>query len=124
MNKTSHVRIKVHHKAIERFGLTGEGFVIDDIGIGEGIDELSQVVELQGNTAKRQGHVLPRRYNRLPLAQTAGGGGNPQSEAAVEAALKWFVQHQLPDGGWSLDLVSCPACKGQCSHSGEPARSE
>ena len=31
------------------------------------------------------------------------GGGTPESEEAVEAALKWIAKHQLPDGGWSLD---------------------
>lgn len=31
------------------------------------------------------------------------GGGNAASEAAVAAALRWIVDHQLPDGGWSFD---------------------
>jgi hypothetical protein len=31
------------------------------------------------------------------------GGGNKESEAAVAAGLKWIVQHQAPDGHWSLD---------------------
>jgi hypothetical protein len=52
---------------------------------------------------------------RQSLVQS--GGGNSQSEAAVEAALKWFIQHQLPDGGWSFDLTKCPSCQGQCTHS-------
>ena len=42
-------------------------------------------------------------------------GGNADSEAAVEAALEWLIAHQLPDGGWSLDLRACPNCGGQCS---------
>ena len=54
---------------------------------------------------------------RQSLVQS--GGGNSQSEAAVEAALKWFIQHQLPDGGWSFDLKECPSCQGQCTHGGE-----
>ena len=53
---------------------------------------------------------------RQSLVQS--GGGNSQSEAAVEAALKWFIQHQLPDGGWSFDLTQCPSCQGQCTHGG------
>jgi hypothetical protein len=31
------------------------------------------------------------------------GGGNGRSEAAVAAGIKWIVQHQAPDGHWSLD---------------------
>jgi hypothetical protein len=30
-------------------------------------------------------------------------GGNPRSEAAVAAGLKWLAMHQAPDGHWSLD---------------------
>ncbi len=30
-------------------------------------------------------------------------GGSAASEEAVALALKWIIDHQLPDGGWSLD---------------------
>jgi hypothetical protein len=46
------------------------------------------------------------------------GGGNDQSEAAVDAALKWIIAHQLPDGGWSFNNRACPDCQGQCGDSG------
>ncbi len=42
------------------------------------------------------------------------GGGNLESEASVEAALKWLISHQKEDGGWSFDLSTCPECNGQC----------
>ena len=44
------------------------------------------------------------------------GGGTPQSERAVDAALAWMAAHQLPDGSWTADLAACPSCKGQCSN--------
>ena len=43
------------------------------------------------------------------------GGACQRGEDAIEAALKWFAAHQLPDGGWSLYFDD--SCK-QCSHSG------
>ena len=30
-------------------------------------------------------------------------GGSAESESAVKLALKWIVDHQLPDGGWDLN---------------------
>jgi serine/threonine protein kinase len=65
-----------------------------------------------------QGPFPGRTNPRLRQRLVAAGGGTPQSEAAVDAALKWFIQHQMPDGGWSFDLNQCPSCRGQCSHSG------
>jgi hypothetical protein len=55
-------------------------------------------------------------------AIAAANGGGADTEAAVEAALKWFINHQMPDGGWSLDLEACPSCKGQCKGSGDKNR--
>ena len=45
-----------------------------------------------------------------PGQAAAKGGGGPQTEGAVDRALKWFIEHQLPDGGWSLDLKKVPKC--------------
>jgi len=42
-------------------------------------------------------------------------GGNASSEAAVEAALKWIIDHQLPDGGWNFDHTIGPG-----NHRGSP----
>jgi hypothetical protein len=41
------------------------------------------------------------------------GGGSIESEAAVEEALQWFVRHQYPDGGWSLNHIH-EECRGEC----------
>ena len=46
------------------------------------------------------------------------------TEGAVDRALKWFIAHQLPDGGWSFDLKACPSCQGKCSHGGEQKRGD
>jgi hypothetical protein len=54
------------------------------------------------------------RKNAGQLAMTGGGGKD--TEDAVDRALKWFIAHQMPDGGWSFDLQQCPSCQGKCSH--------
>lgn len=44
-------------------------------------------------------------------------GGNDASQAAVAAALKWFSEHQNPDGSWSYDHRIGP-CQGKCADAG------
>jgi hypothetical protein len=51
-------------------------------------------------------------------AMARAGGGGSDTEEAVDRALKWLIEHQMPDGGWSFDLKACPKCEGKCSHSG------
>jgi hypothetical protein len=55
-------------------------------------------------------------------ARLAGsGGGNRQSESAVERGLQWLIAHQRDNGSWCFDLESTP-CKGMCRNSGtEPS---
>ncbi len=48
------------------------------------------------------------------------GGGTKGSEAAVARALKWLAEHQLPDGGWSLDHTK-GSCQGRCKNPGSKA---
>jgi hypothetical protein len=60
------------------------------------------------------GGGLGGRAQAAKLAAAGGGGGD--TEEAVDRALKWFANHQMPDGGWSFDLTKCPSCMGQCSH--------
>ena len=61
------------------------------------------------------GSGIGGRKNAAALAGKGGGGRD--TEDAVDRALKWFVNHQMPDGGWSLNLQECPSCQGKCSHS-------
>ena len=74
-------------------------------------DMLATVGAIGGTAGGLGGRASAAMRNQL----VATGGGNSQSEAAVEASLKWFIQHQLPDGGWSFNLKACPSCQGQCS---------
>ena len=76
-------------------------------------DLLSSVGAVGGKTAGGLGGRTDTKM-RQQLIQT--GGGSSQSEAAVESGLKWIIQHQMPDGGWSFNLSACPSCNGQCTH--------
>ncbi|NBW86848.1 MAG: hypothetical protein EBR23_08500, partial [Planctomycetia bacterium] len=51
-------------------------------------------------------------------AMARAGGGGSDTEEAVDRALKWLIEHQMPDGGWSFDIKACPKCEGKCSHPG------
>ena len=62
-------------------------------------DLLSTVGAIGGKSSGLGGRSGVQRQQ---LVQS--GGGNGQSEAAVEKALKWFIEHQMLDGGWSFDL--------------------
>jgi hypothetical protein len=49
-------------------------------------------------------HAIPEAYRlRMSgdhLQAAVGGGGSPETEAAVQAALQWLVAGQNPDGRW------------------------
>ena len=49
-------------------------------------------------------------------AIAAARGGTPESEAAVEAGLRWIIEHQnySADGGWSFQLA-CQKCRNSGS---------
>ncbi|NBW95270.1 MAG: hypothetical protein EBR28_00700, partial [Planctomycetia bacterium] len=78
-------------------------------------DLLASVGAIGGQAGGLGGRTDPSM--RKKLVQT--GGGNAQSEAAVEAGIKWIINHQLPDGSWSFDFSKCPSCGGNCSHPGK-----
>jgi hypothetical protein len=70
------------------------------------------------NPLASRGGGLDGRTLENRRAAALSGGGTEESEAAVEAALAWFAEHQWPDGGWRFDLEKCPSCAGYCRNSG------
>jgi len=94
--------------------MTSISVELDDFGIqaAPASDMLQTVGAIGGQAGGLSGRTDPTMRKTL-LQQ---GGGNEQSEKAVEAGLKWIITHQMPDGGWTFNLTQCPSCQGQCSH--------
>jgi hypothetical protein len=46
-------------------------------------------------------------------------GGDPRTESAVTAALRWLARHQDVDGSWSAEGFSHKCVNGKCSGEGE-----
>ena len=78
-------------------------------------DLLASVGAIGGQAGGLGGRTDPKMRSKLVQA----GGGNAQSEAAVEAGIKWIINHQLPDGTWSFDHTQSPSCGGNCTHGGK-----
>jgi hypothetical protein len=72
-----------------------------------------------GGSAGSMGQGIGGRTGHAKEDLLKKGGGTPESEEAVQRALKWLSIHQMPDGGWDFDLEQVPACKGKCSDSGD-----
>ncbi|MBA4104506.1 MAG: hypothetical protein C0485_02025 [Pirellula sp.] len=90
-------------------GNAGEAGVVGVVG--------SPFESLTNPLASRGGGLEGRTLENRRAAALSGGG-TLRSEAAVEAALKWFSEHQWSDGGWRFDLGACPRCNGACKDSG------
>jgi hypothetical protein len=69
--------------------------------------------------------LMPGKLKRRTLGGRSEGvrygGGTPQSEEAVERAVRWIVAHQRPNGSWSFNHIS-EACQHYCTNPGsEPS---
>ena len=74
-------------------------------------DVLSSIGAAGGTSAGFGGRKNPGKA-------AAGGGGGADTEAAVDAALKWLAEHQSADGSWSFDHTKGQKCQGECPHFG------
>ncbi len=83
--------------------------VADQVGTGKG--KRGTGFGLNGD-----GMGMGGRGGRRKIATQIGA--TPESEAAVDLALKWLADHQLDDGGWSFDHTRAMSCRGQCSAPG------
>ncbi len=85
-------------------------------------DGLMQAAMLNLNASFSSTGVQGRSpEQRRQLAVTRGG--TMTSEQAVENALEWIAEHQLPTGGWSL-IHDGGRCKGRCKNNGARDRFE
>ncbi len=88
------------------------------LGLGNGAAKGPDL--MQAADASMQGK-LTRRNQDGRSDGVRYGGGSPQSEEAVERAIRWLAAHQRPDGSWSFNHVG-EACQHYCTHPGsEPS---
>jgi hypothetical protein len=66
------------------------------------------------------GQALSGRGAAARKRMVEEAGGSAGSEAAVAAALRWFANHQLPDGGWHVNHQP-GQCEGRCPNPGDRA---
>ena len=52
------------------------------------------------------------------MRRGADDGGTPESEYAVEQALRWLAEHQNYDGSWTFEHQKSPKCHGSCRDPG------
>jgi hypothetical protein len=104
------------------FGLEKAPFndVIVELGRGTGL--ANQI----GTGKGKKGHGFGLNGDGMGLGGRGGRrgqagkfGATPESESAVDSALKWLADHQLPDGGWSFNHGMAPTCQNKCSSPGD-----
>lgn len=84
------------------------------------LQRLLQAATIQVNASFASTGVEGRQLKRRQK-QALARGGTLESEEAVERALDWLAQHQLPSGAWSL-VHDQGRCNGRCRHNGSKDR--
>jgi hypothetical protein len=64
------------------------------------------------------GALEMRLDGKLHESLLRSGGGTPESEEAVLAALVWLAEHQNYDGSWTFQHDRHPKCAGRCGNPG------
>jgi len=94
-----------------------ENDLLNDIGMGTGnLDRRGT-----GKGKKGTGHGLNgsgRGLGGRGGRRGPGNGATVESELAVDLALKWLAEHQMPDGGWSFNHSKAASCQGKCPNDG------
>ncbi len=80
------------------------------------VNQLARVLNSTLGSYSSLTRALDGRKTEQKSAMLLKYGGSVESEAAVERALTWLVDHQASDGGWTFghDQV----CSGQCDQPG------
>ncbi len=102
--------------------LTAAPLTVELMDFGSQTAPASDMMSTIGAVGGKDAGGLGGRANAGKLAAAGGGGGD--TESAVDRALKWFANHQLPDGSWSFDFEKCPSCAGKCSHGSKHGKAE
>ena len=106
--------------ARRRAGATSSDALNEDFADLEGGDDTDESDSSDPTTWKGAAAAFRARSDAETRARMVEeGGGNADTEAAVDSALDWIMRHQLKDGSWSFDLSKCGRCRGECSGSKE-----
>jgi len=104
------------------FGLEKAPFndVIVELGRGTGVaDQIGTGKGKKGTGYGLNGDGMGMGGRGGRRGQAGKYGATPESEEAVDLALKWLADHQLADGGWNFNHGLAPTCNNQCANPGE-----
>lgn len=77
------------------------------------------IADIESLGGRANANALSGRNSAQKKQMLREAGGTAGSEAAVALALKWFANHQNPDGSWNLDHRFCPSCRNRCRNPGD-----